>query len=157
MVLQGQVIRFNSDSFCRSRQLLHCDEKIILVPIGIHQIVVSKSLAPGLTAVDVGTDRGQALLGYDAPIISSKGGVHKICEIINTMHRSKNSRLNIQSCHLCPQRGATASHFIIAESGLGRCTIFQCERVRPFTCLACHGKILSQSKLSKNSMFLLLH
>ena len=87
MVLQGQVIRFDSDSFCRSDQLLHRDEKIILVPVGIYQIVVSESLAPGLAAVDVGADRAQAFLGYDAPIISSKGGVHKICEIINAVHR----------------------------------------------------------------------
>ena len=60
-VLDVDVVELDADTSAVLNQLLDGNEVVVPVPVGVDE-VVPEGAPPGLTCVDVGRDRGLALL-----------------------------------------------------------------------------------------------
>ena len=123
VILQRQMIRFDSDGDSVTHQLLNPFKEIVLVPVRIDEIVVAESLSPRLCAIDIGADGRQPVRSDHTPIITPESGIYEVREIVHAVHRCQYHRLDLPCDHMPPHRSNTAVHFVVRKSRLRRLAV----------------------------------
>ena len=117
------MIRFDPDGDSVTHQLLNRFKEIVLVPVRIDKVVVTKSLSPRLCTIDIGTDGRQPVRSNHTPVITPESGIYKVCEIVHAVHRGQYHCLYLLRGHMLSHRSDTAAHFLIRKGRLRRLSV----------------------------------
>ena len=136
-VLQVDVVKLDADRAAVLDELLHGAEVVVAPPIGVDKIV-AEGPPPGLAGVDVGGDRGGALLADDEAVGPPERAEEEITVVVDVVIGGEEHVVDTALGHVLAQLGEARLHLLLGEGALNLLAVTDADQVLKFRCLR-HG------------------